>query len=116
MRLSKKEKIEIRKHLELAKTTLMQQGICFSIGIRTSQGIPITFEKKHLPENIKSSTFDTSTTLSTQRYPRIDEVNEANELDFVSYRKSGDFSALGKRLPKRIRLLSRRVLSRLTFA
>jgi hypothetical protein len=85
---------KLRAHLERARTTLMQQGIYFSIGTRTAEGILIAFEKRHPPENIKSSTFDTSTTLSTQRHPNMDEVNvnnEANELDSVTYRKSGGF-------------------------
>ena len=80
---------KLRAHLERARTTLMQQGIYFSIGERTAQGIPITFERRHLPENIKSST---SSTFGAQKQAEnVDNVhNEANELDFVSFGKSGD--------------------------
>lgn len=50
----------LRKHLEQAKTTLMQQGITFLIGKRTSEGIPITFKRTDFSEDIKISTFTSS--------------------------------------------------------
>ena len=68
----------------------MQQGIYFSIGTRTAEGIPITFERKHPPENVKSST---SSTLGAQKQTvnANDVHDEANEPNFTSYEKSDDY-------------------------
>lgn len=59
-----KNERSLRKHLERAKTTLIQQGIKFTIGERTADGIPLTFNRSDFQEDTATSTFDTSGTQS----------------------------------------------------
>lgn len=71
---------KLRAHLERAKTTLGQQGIHFSIGERTAQGIPITFRRTDYPEYAKSSTSSTLTTHNEQNQALANvDKNVANE-------------------------------------
>jgi hypothetical protein len=58
----------LRKHLERARTTLIQQGINFTIGQRTAEGIPITFTRGDFQEDTSISALCTSCTQSGGEY------------------------------------------------
>lgn len=79
---------KLRAHLERAKTTLAQQGINFTIGDRTAQGIPITFKRSDFPEDRKLSSFDTFASSNTQKMAGVtghNVDNVANEANFHNY-------------------------------
>jgi hypothetical protein len=67
----------LRKYLERVKTTLNQQGINFTVGQRTAEGVPISFKRTDFPKDTK---VDSLSTLSTSEAPE-NESNVANEHD-----------------------------------
>jgi len=85
---------KLRTHLERAKTTLAQQGIHFTIGDRTAQGIPITFKRTDFPEDTKISSFDTFASSNTQEQGAVDADNVDNVANEANFHNSGNQNVL----------------------
>jgi hypothetical protein len=85
---------KLRTHLERAKTTLAQQGIHFTIGVRTAQGIPITFKRTDFPEDTKISSFDTFASSNTQEQGAVEAFNVDNVANEANFHNLGNQKVL----------------------